>query len=457
MHPNLDDTLHMTMDTPAPTRYTRLLVATVSALAFAGCAQLPTARPQLSDVAPAWAANSVNTVVFRKNSLVTAGDTQYIAFYDSDRYVVLGRRKLGTRAWTLHRTQYQGNAADAHNTISIMVDGAGYLHVAWDHHDNRLRYAKSVRPGALALGDRQPMTGQDEDAVTYPEFHRMPDGDLLFLFRNGASGEGNLVVNRYDVRTGTWHRLFSNLISGEGERSAYWQAFVDGRGTIHLSWVWRESPDVSSNHDLAYARSRDGGRTWEKSDGERYVLPITAATAEYAVRIPTGSELINQTSMSADRDGRPYIATYWRDRDSRVPQYRIVRRTAAGWQVTTLGFRHTPFSLAGGGTKAIPIARPQIMIDSTRPRPAGVLVFRDAERGNKVSVVTITDFDRPTWSIRDLDEASVGAWEPTFDTELWRDKGELDLFVQDTSQVDGEGEAVRPPSLVRVLAWKPSF
>jgi hypothetical protein len=438
-------------------RFARLFVATVSALAFAGCAQLPTAPARFSDVGPAWANNSVNTVVFRKNSLVTAGDTQYVAFYDSERYVVLGRRKLGTRDWTLHRTQYQGNAADAHNTISIMVDGAGYLHVAWDHHNNRLRYAKSVRPGVLELGDKQPMTGQGEDAVTYPEFHRMPDGNLLFLFRDGASGEGNLVVNRYDVATGTWQRLFSNLISGEGQRSAYWQAFVDTRGTIHLSWVWRESPDVSSNHDLAYARSRDGGRTWEKSDGARYALPITAATAEYAARIPTGSELINQTSMAADRDGRPYIATYWRDRDSQVPQYRIVRLTPGGWQVTTLGFRHTPFSLAGGGTKAIPIARPQIMIDATRPRPAGVLVFRDAERGNKVSVVTITDFDRPSWSIRDLDDASVGAWEPTFDTELWREKAELNLFVQDTSQVDGEGQAARPPTLVRVLAWKPAF
>ena len=442
---------------PLPTRYARLAAVPLSALAFAGCAQLPAAPARLVDVAPAWANNSVNTVVFRKNSLVTAGDMQYIAFYDSDRYVVLGRRKSGTSDWTLHRTRYQGKATDAHNTISIMVDGAGYLHVAWDQHDNRLRYAKSLQPGGLELGDKQMMTGQDEDAVTYPEFHRMPDGSLLFLFRNGASGEGNLVVNRYDPRTGTWQRLFSNLISGEGQRSAYWQAYVDQHGTIHLSWVWRESPDVSSNHDLAYARSRDGGRTWEKSDGERYDLPITAASAEYAARIPAGSELINQTSMAADRDGRPYIATYWRDSGSRVPQYRIVRLTATGWRVTTLGYRHTPFTLAGGGTKAIPIARPQIMIDPTRPRPAGVLVFRDAERGNKVSAATITDFDRPTWSVRDLDSASVGAWEPTFDTELWRQKAEVNLFVQDTSQVDGEGEAVRPPSMVRVLAWKPSF
>src|SRR3954468_9105924 len=82
-----------------------------------------------------WARNSVNTVIFRKNSLVTFRDTQYIGFYDADRYVVLGKRKLGSKKWELKRTAYQGNTSDAHNTISLMVDGDGYLHLSWDHHN----------------------------------------------------------------------------------------------------------------------------------------------------------------------------------------------------------------------------------------------------------------------------------------------------------------------------------
>ncbi len=43
------------------------------------------------------------------------------------------------------------------------------------------------------------------------------------------------------------------------------------------------------------------------------------------------SELINQTSMSADASGNPYIATYWRDPDSEVPQYRIVWHDGQMW------------------------------------------------------------------------------------------------------------------------------
>lgn len=431
----------------------------LAAVWLAGCAVVPQGGDapavKIVDVADGWARNSVNAVVFRKNSLVTHGDEQYIAFYDADARVVLGKRRLGSDAWTLRTTQFTGNARDAHNSISLMVDGAGYVHLAWDQHNNALRYARSLRPGALELGDRLPMTGRDERSVSYPEFHRQPDGGLLFFYRDGGSGRGNLVINRYDPAAQAWTRLHGNLISGEGRRNAYWQSFLDPRGTLHVSWVWRESPDVASNHDLAYARSRDGGLTWETSDGRPYALPITATSAEYAARIPQGSELINQTSMSADRDGNPFIASYWRRAGSSVPQYQLVYRQGGAWRELELGFRRTPFSLSGGGTKAIPIARPQVMVGLAGERPSALLVFRDAERGSRVSVAHIPDVGTPRWTVRDLTVDPVGAWEPSFDTELWRMRGELHLFLQAVQQVDGEGMADVPPSKVRVLQWRP--
>jgi hypothetical protein len=413
------------------------------------------AAPTISVVGDGWANNSVNAVVFRKNSLVTHGDAQYVAYYDAERYLVLGKRKLGSTQWTTRRSAWQGNAADAHNAISIMVDGAGYLHVSWDHHNNALRYARGVAPGSLELGAKLPMVGTEEDAVSYPEFYRLPDGNLLFFYRLGGSGRGDLVINRYEVGTQRWRRLHTNLITGEGKRSAYWQAFLDHRGTLHLSWVWRESPDVASNHDMAYARSRDGGVTWETSAGKRYALPISAASAEYAVRIPQNSELINQTSMAADQDGHPYIASYWRDAGSAVPQYHVVFHTGRAWTVRSLDFRKTAFSLSGQGTKAIPIARPQIMVNPAGP--GGLLVFRDEERGSKVSVVKVSDFAGGGWEVSDLTDTSVGAWEPSFDTELWRRDGTLSLFVQDVRQVDGEGQAAVAPQPVRVLDWQPDL
>src|SRR5688572_6254444 len=61
-----------------------------------------------------WANNSINTVVFRKNSLVSLRDTQFIAFYDPEGFVVLGKRRIGEGQWRLQKTNYKGNVADAH-------------------------------------------------------------------------------------------------------------------------------------------------------------------------------------------------------------------------------------------------------------------------------------------------------------------------------------------------------
>ena len=427
------------------------LACSVLLCACAGLKQQQAVR--VVEVADGWAANSVNAVVFRKNSLVTHGGSQYIAFYDAGARLVLGKRRLGALEWQLAPTQYLGKASDAHNSISIMVDGAGFLHVAWDHHNGPLRYARGTAPGALSLGPQQAMTGRDEKSLSYPEFYRMPDGGLLFLYRDGGSGRGNLVINRYDPHSRSWQRLQDNLLSGEGQRNAYWQAFVDSAGTLHLSWVWRESPDVASNHDLAYARSRDGGLTWERSKGEPYQLPITAGTAEVAAHIPQRSELINQTAMAAGRDGNPVIASYWRDAGSAVPQYRVVRHDGQGWQSQDLAFRRTAFSLSGLGTKAIPISRPQILVGSSG---AAWLVFRDAERGHKLSVACTPHLDQGRWQVSDLLERAMGAWEPSFDTELWRDVGQLNLYLQTVHQLDAEGVVATAPTRVGVLEWTPA-
>lgn len=402
-----------------------------------------------------WANNSINTTIFRKNSLVTFRNWQYIAYYNKDSYVVLGKRKLHEINWQLKTTNLKGNVSDAHNVISIMVDGDGYLHMAWDHHNNRLHYARSKAPNSLEMDNEMPMTGKQENKVSYPEFYKMPDGNLIFFYRDGGSGNGSLVLNQYDTKTKTWKQLHSNLIDGEGQRSAYWQAWVDTKGTIHLSWVWRETPDVATNHDLAYACSKDGGLTWQKSTSEKYQLPINANNAEYALRIPQKSELINQTSMFADSEGHPYIASYWREAGATVPQYHLVYKTNDSWHKEVIDFRKVPFSLSGQGTRRIPISRPQIVEWKTGKNLSVALIFRDEERNNKVSAAINKNLGRGKWSIVDLTQTSVGSWEPTYDTELWKEKTLLHLFVQNVEQVDAEGQAKIPPQIVEVLEWDP--
>ncbi|MCC8408316.1 BNR repeat-containing protein [Mucilaginibacter sp. UR6-1] len=400
-----------------------------------------------------WANNSVNTVIFRKNSLVSFKDEQYAAYYDTAQYMVLAKRKLVATQWQTLRTPYTGDAADAHKCISIMVDGDGYLHVAWGLHNEPLNYCKSVKPGSLELSAKTIMTGDGEDKVSYPEFYRIPSGDLLFLYRNGKSGNGSLAINRYDLKLKKWIRVQDNLIDGEGKRNAYWQTTIDKKGIIHLSWVWRESPDVASNHDICYARSADGGLTWQRSNSKKYKLPITAATAEYACNIPRQSQLINQTSMFADDKSNPYIATYYCKKGDPVPQYHIIYLSKGRWAVADLDFRKTAFSLSGFGTKSIPVSRPQIIAWNSKGRLSAALIFRDAERGSKASMALSHNLAANVWQIEDITSGSVGSWEPTYDTELWKTHQKLHLFMQMNTQVDGEGKAdvaAQPVSVIEL-------
>lgn len=419
--------------------------------AMTGCSSAnaePSIESRLVKVADnGWGNNSVNTTVFRNSPLVTHNGHQYISYYDADGFLTLGKRSLNDSVWTISRTQYQGNVNDAHNVISMTVDGNGYLHLSFDHHGHPLKYCRGKAPGSLELDDLQPMTGIDEDNVTYPEFYTLKDGGILFAYRSGSSGRGNLVMNRYNVADKSWSRVQDVLIDGEDERNAYWQLYVDAQGVIHVSWVWRETWLVETNHDLCYARSRDNGLTWERSDGSVYQLPITQDNAEYAWRIPQNSELINQTSMSTDAEGNPYIATYWRDADSDVPQYRLVWHDGDKWQSRQVGERTQPFSLAGGGTKMIPIARPRMVVDGDDI----FYLMRDAERGSKVTLAHTSGGAGGDWTLTDLTDFSVDAWEPSIDTELWKQQRKLHVFVQPTVQGDGETTIQNGPQPVYVL------
>ena len=141
-------------------------------------------KPRLIPVGEGWAKNSINTVIFRKNSLSGYKESQYIAYYDAGQNLIVGKRKLGSKTWELKNTGLKARATDAHNSISIVVDGEGFLHIAWNHHNNPLHYVRSVAPGSLQFSSEIPMTGLNEQKLSYPEFYSLPGGDLLFLYRD---------------------------------------------------------------------------------------------------------------------------------------------------------------------------------------------------------------------------------------------------------------------------------
>ena len=429
----------------------RIICASLCALLAAGCAHSP--EWTLQEVGTGFAATSVNTCVFRTSPIASDSNCRVVAYYDEDSRVTIGIQKRGSKDWAVTHTPFTGNTADAHDVISIALDGDGYIHMSFNQHNVPLKYCRSTEPYSAEFTELLPMTGDDEQRVTYPQFFRLSDGGLLFFYRSGKSGNGNLVLNRYDLESRTWTCVQDNLIDGEGLRNAYPQMFVDSRDRIHLSWVWRESYLVETNHDLCYAFSDDAGLTWHRSDGTDYQMPINCSSAEYAWYVPQGSELINQTSMTADSDGHPYIATYWRDEDAEVPQYRLVWHDGKQWNSIQLGEREEAFSLSGGGTKAIPIARPQLAMG---PSGEAYYIFRDEERGSKVSMYYSRRIGSADWQVLDLTDFSVGSWEPSLDVEALK-RGEVSVFVQNSVQGDGEQKTETPAQKVYVLDLDSQF
>ena len=82
------------------------------------------------------------------------------------------------------------------------------------------------------------------------------------------------------------------------------------------------------------------------------------------------------------------------------------------------------------------------------------MLFRDIERGNRVSVAICKDLSKPEWLFKDLTEFPVGMWEPSYDTELWFRSKVLHIYVQNVGQGDGEKTENLPPSDVSILEWK---
>ncbi|ACB74661.1 BNR-4 repeat-containing protein [Opitutus terrae] len=435
----------------------RLAACFLASSGLAAAATAPIAR--VLPIAPAaYAGSSVNVVANTRSAIVTHSTLQYAAFYDADGFLVLAQRPLGADVWTTQRTPHRANVADAHNSISLAVDGAGFLHVAWDHHNSPLHYARVVTSGTIDLGEPTAMTGEREQHVTYPQFHLLPNGDLLFTYRDGESGNGALVLNRYITTTRKWSVVQPNLIDGEGQRSPYADLTVDRQGTLHLAWIWRDSPNVASNHDLAYAQSKDAGVTWTRTDGTPLALPITAATAEYALRIPTHHNLMNPPSIDTDGAGRPFLCSYWSETPESAPRFAIVRFDGTAWKIIPGPAREQTFQLAGGGTKHPPISRALFLVDTTWDRPGLHLIYRDDARDGHIMLATSPGHNGGEWSIRELYSEPVGGWEPSVDPVNWRRLTQVHLLVQSVEQRDGnDAQAAAAATPIASLIWAPAI
>lgn len=410
---------------------------------------------KITDVDLGYAQTSVNTAIFRENAITTCRDTQFIAFYDPEGFLVLGKRAIKdgndeTCNFTLQKSQYKiQHPCDAHNVISIAADGDGYLHVAFDSHLSQLKYCRSVAPYCLTLGPLETMLYKSmEKDVTYPAFYNFSNGDLLFVYRNVHS----IVMNHYYLQDKCWRIISDNILENNECLCPYWQITIDKKDRVHISWLWRDNANnVDSNHDIYYAYSTNYGFTWKAYDGKLMKTPFTRQNTIPVVNIPTYSNLINQTSIAVDSYGRPYIATYYRK--GSVTNYHLIYYDGKRFNDVVVGRRNVDFRIAGIGTLMLPIARPAVVCDDKMI----YYIVRDKEDGSLPTMFCseIQDGQKPVFDCMHLSQESLGAWEPIIDHTLWQQKHLLHLFVQETMQISGDRCADKVPTMVKVLEMTP--
>ncbi len=327
------------------------------------------------DIAPVWAGHPVGF------ALLTHGDRQFVAFYDAQRQMTVGARELDSETWHLVRLP-EKLGWDSHNYVTMDVDRDGVVHLSGNMHGVPLVYFRTQRPLDIDTFERLSMLGEREQRVTYPRFFRGPHEELIFTYRDGGSGNGDQLYNVYDPDTRTWRRLVNGpLISGEGETNAYIQGPTRGPdGVYHMAWVWRDTPDCATNHDLSYARSRDLLH-WETSDGKPLTLPITIKTAEIVDPVPAKGGLLNSNvQLAVDPQGRPVISYHKYESGGGPLQVYNARREAQGWRIIRASDWTWRYVFSGGGSIGA-----QVRVYPVEFRPDGLLQrYQNARHGSGV-------------------------------------------------------------------------
>lgn len=308
---------------------------------FCGCSQ-KTMKPLLVDetsnlesivqtikIDSVWAGHPVGFC------LLTHDQRQYIAYYNAQRNMVVGQRNLNENKFQLHimpatsRKEYAGTSTvvgwDSHNFLTLGIDKEGFIHASGNVHCHPLTYFRSTQPNDIStLEQIFEMVGTEEKRTTYPHFMLSKEVELLYHYRDGGSGNGNEIYNVYNTETKTWTRLLDTpLTDGQGLMNAYQsQPKVMKDGWYHMYWVWRDTPDCSTNHDLSYMKSPDL-RNWFDAFGNPIKMPATLDQESLIIDpIPVKGGIINLAAkMVLDKNNNPVFTYHKYDKEGNLQFY----------------------------------------------------------------------------------------------------------------------------------------
>jgi hypothetical protein len=263
----------------------------------------------------------------------------------------------------------------------------------------------------------------------------------------------------YDPKKGSWsgtrmidsrEGTFEDAMGESASRCSYPNGYDYGpSGKLHATWVWRESSQ-GANHDLCYAYSEDGGRTWRNSSGEPIEGPPRVdSPGLVVVPISRAHALMNTHGQAVDSEGRIH-AVMWHCTDeslaaagSRPGEHRWgppeARRYHHYWRAADGAWRHRELPERSG-------TRPKLFIDRN---DNAYLIHTDADRrelgvrrGDLKIMAATAAAEWKDWMVIHVEKGPF-VNEMVGDVYRWRQEEILSIMVQEMPATPHDPTALR--------------
>jgi len=427
---------------------------------------------------------TVNGRTHQQTPLTTYRGYQYVTYFDAQRRLCVGRRKLPSGSWeVIQFKDHRFESNDSHNASVIGIcDKDGTIHLAFDHHASPLNYRVS-KLGAAHHPESVPWNADlfagvmhslgsvmTDERVTYPRFFSSPNGKLMLYYRAVTSGDGDGMIEEYDGEKHDWTPGLGKFIARDigtytygGNTSQYRCPYMNSLsyagGRLHASWVWRdrfERTNVGNQHDLCYAYSDDYGRTWCNSEG----VTIGKTGSQFihldspglvVASIPSHYGLTNQNTHYAYPDSSVHVILRHRLKGTQDNRYHHYWRTSQGvWKSEAL-----PFSGS----------RPKLVGTSDRRL---VLVYTDEDEENDEREWLHIAEGRPhtdqtgwRWSAVKLPQPHSVCGDAVLDQQRWEAERVLSIYGQEAPskmiRTDRPGPVDGMPSPLTVVDYQLAY
>ena len=228
---------------------------------------------------------------------------------------------------------------DAHRNPTLLMDDNGHLYVFYGAHNDPTLVLRSERPHEI--GAWRACADIVDPTTSYPQPYQLLPGEMFVSYRERSGGWRSRVSRD---RGETWEEPVDIV---EFEESDIYAVSIAETGdyprSIHLAWSrlgGGTEEEIRTKHlwarryNIYYARSDDGGRTWVRSNGTPYSLPVSEPEAENIY--DCGERGVWLKDFQLGPDGRPLILFVDADPFTYVSHWKCGRLCGDGWRFSDI-------------------------------------------------------------------------------------------------------------------------